>query len=130
MTVTIFTRATAAAMTSRTRSATTLVSGPGAAARRTPSMAWTGWTSRVVEARNASVANGSSSTEIGRSVTSPVSMTRRRVIESSTWSLSGGVTSVSPSSEQTNDCRGPFEHAAVRRDEQRLVGAVLLARGA
>ena len=40
------------------------------------------------------------------------------------WSSSGGVTSVPPSSEQKNDDVGALEHAAVRRDEQRLVGAL------
>ena len=52
-----------------------------------------------------------------------IAISRRRVIESRMWSLSGGVTSVSPSKDTKNERRRALEHAAVRRDEQRLVGA-------
>ncbi len=117
---------TAAAMTSRTRSATTLVSGPGAAARRTPSIACTGWTSRIVEARNASVANGSSSAEIERSATRPVSMhapARDRVEHVVAERRRHEPLPVERADERLPR---PLEHPSVRRDEQRLVRALLL----
>ena len=89
------------------------------------SIAATGWTSRVVEARNASSARGRSSSVHGALARAALTRSRRaRVIEARMWSSSGGV-STAPSVDPEDRARRRLEHAAVRRDQQRLVEAAL-----
>ena len=99
--------------------------GPGACGRAMSSTAAIGMTSRTVEAMNASSAPRTSSSVHGASVTSHSSSSRRRVIESRIPSDSGGVCRRPPRDPEERPRRA-LEHAAVRRDEQRLVGALLL----
>ena len=81
------------------------------------------------EAMNASSAARTSSSVHGASVTSSSSSSRARVIESRIPSASGGVCRRPPCDPEERPRRA-LEHAAVRRHEQRLVGALLLRQAA
>ena len=93
--------------------------------RSRPSIEATACTSRVVEARNASLASLRSSGVVCRSSVPTSRITRSRVIEARMWSSSGGVTSVPSPSTQKIDAVGASRNPAVRRDHQRLVEAAL-----
>ena len=93
-----------------------------------PSIEWTGSTSRTVEARNASCTPASSSTAIGRSAMSHTVSRRRRVIESRTWSLERRRHERAAVERAEERGGRRLEDAAVRRDEQRLVGALGLGQ--